>query len=95
MIQSFGLEFDTEEEMLETAKKLWNVHKVTGEMEMVALPNGKWRLNIHSEKQLRDSTLEKLNGRLVTVKMDTVDPGVDEEEEEEMENELEDDSDDN
>ena len=94
MIQSFGLEFDTEEEMLETAKKLWNVHKVTGEMEMVALPNGKWRLNIQSEKQLRDSTLEKLNGRLVTVKMDTVDPGVDEEEEE-MENELEDDSDDN
>lgn len=67
MIQSFGFEFESEEEMLSVADKLWKKHGVTGEMEMYPVKEGKWRLNVHSEKQVRDSTLEKLPGKPVTV----------------------------
>lgn len=65
MIQSFALEFDNEQEMLKIADKLWNHHNVTGEIEMLPLSDGRWRINVHSEKQLRDSTLEKLEGKRV------------------------------
>ena len=68
MIQSFALEFNTEEEMLQTGDKLWNRHNVTGELEMLPLANGKWKLIVHSEKQLREATLEKLAGKRVQIK---------------------------
>lgn len=55
----FVFEFDGEKDMRETAKKLWENHGVTGEMAMHPLPGGKWRLAVNSEKDLRDSTLEK------------------------------------
>lgn len=55
----FVFEFEGEKDMRETAKKLWDHHGVTGEMAMNPLQNGKWRLSVNSEKDLRDSTLEK------------------------------------
>lgn len=65
MIQSFGLEFDSEDEMLAAVNRLWNQNKMTGEIEMLPLGNGAWRLNVHSEKQLRESLLESLPGKRV------------------------------
>lgn len=65
MILSFALEFEERDAMEETAEKLWNKHGVTGEMEKTPLDEGRWRLTIHSEKQLRDNTIESLKGTRV------------------------------
>ncbi len=68
MIQSIALEFDARDDMEKTASLLWNKYDVTGELEMMPLEDGRFRLTIHSEKQLRDSTLEKLPGKRVQAK---------------------------
>ena len=62
-MQQVILDFDTEQDLREAAKKLWDGYKVTGEMAIRPLGNGRWRLELSSEKELRDSTLEKLNGK--------------------------------
>ncbi len=64
-MQQVILDFDTEHDLREAAKKLWDGYKVTGEMAIRPLGNGRWRLELSSEKELRDSTLEKLNGQRV------------------------------
>jgi len=74
VILSFALEFDSKKEMNKAAKKLWKKHDITGEMEIVRLDEGRWRLNVHSEKNLRDSTISKLAGKRVEVDA-TVSPG--------------------
>lgn len=68
MIVSFALEFQDEKEMRAVAQRLWNRHKITGEMEMMPIGDGRWRLSVHSEKQLRQSTIDKLPGKPVAVK---------------------------
>lgn len=45
--------------MRETVKKLWDHHNVSGEMSIRPLAGGKWRVEIHAEKDLRESTLQK------------------------------------
>lgn len=52
-------EFDSENEMEEVAKKLWDHYNVTGEMGMRRNSSGRWRLEVVSEKDLRESSLEK------------------------------------
>ncbi|NLN17448.1 MAG: hypothetical protein GX182_09075 [Firmicutes bacterium] len=69
MILSFVLDFNSREEMDQVANKLWKQHKITGEMEMIPLPGGKWRLSVHSEKQLRQSTIDALPGKRITSKL--------------------------
>ncbi|MGI6037948.1 MAG: hypothetical protein ACOYD6_06935 [Limnochordia bacterium] len=64
MLVSFALDFNSREEMKKVADKLWKQLKITGETEMVPLDNGKWRLIVHSEKQLRQTTIESLEGEL-------------------------------
>lgn len=65
---SLALEFETEEQMQETADRLWNKHGITGEFEMYQTSSGRYRLHIYSEKQIRDSLLEKLPGKHVQIK---------------------------
>jgi hypothetical protein len=58
-MQSMSFEFDNEKDMRDTVKKLWDVHNVSGELSVRPLGNGRWRVEVLSEKELRDSTLEK------------------------------------
>ncbi len=67
-VYTIAYEFETEEEMRLVADQLWNKHGITGEFEMYQSPNGKFRLQIYSEKQIRDGVLEKIPGKAVQVK---------------------------
>lgn len=58
-MQFLSFEFDNEKDKTETVKKLWETLGVSGEMAIRPLANGRWRVDITSEKELRDSTLEK------------------------------------
>lgn len=57
--------FDTEETLRQGARRLVTKLGVTGEIEMRPLAGGKWLLAVSSEKDLRDTTLEKLQGQQV------------------------------
>lgn len=65
---SLAFEFETEEEMKKAAEQLWTKHSVTGELEMYVTNSGRYRLNIHSEKTIRDSVLEKFSGKRLQAK---------------------------
>lgn len=65
---SIALEFETEEQMQNVAQQLWNKHGVTGEFEMFQTKEGPFRLHIFSEKQIRDSIIEKLPAKRVQIK---------------------------
>lgn len=58
-MQHLVFEFPTENEMRETVSKLWETHKVTGEMAIRPHGDGKWRLEFYTEKEIRDAILEK------------------------------------
>ncbi|MBP2017749.1 hypothetical protein J2Z79_001134 [Symbiobacterium terraclitae] len=58
-MQYLVFEFPTEKEMRDTVKKLWDGYNVSGEMMIRPLSGGKWRVEVHTEKELRESTLEK------------------------------------
>lgn len=58
-MQHLTFEFDSRDAMEEAAKRLWEHHGVSGEMGARPLPGGRWRLEIHAEKDVRQSTLEK------------------------------------
>ncbi len=64
-MQSFALVFDTEEALRQGARRLVSRFGVTGEIEMRPLSGGQWLLEVSSEKDLRDTTLEKLQGKKV------------------------------
>ena len=68
MFQSIALEFENREEMEKAASLLWNKYDVSGELELMPLDTGRFRLTIHSEKQLRDTVLERLPGKRVQAK---------------------------
>ncbi|NLJ74859.1 MAG: hypothetical protein GX331_07705 [Firmicutes bacterium] len=69
MVFSVGFEFETEETMLTVAEKLWTKYGVTGELEMYPTSNQKYRLNIHSEKQIKESILDKVPGKRMQAKI--------------------------
>ena len=58
-MQYLAFEFDSEKDMRETVKKLWDVHNVSGELSIRPVANNRWRVDVISEKELRESTLEK------------------------------------
>lgn len=59
------LEFDSLADLESTIKTLRDKYEVTGELHFKPLEGGGWRLKVHSEKPLRDSTIERLPGRWV------------------------------
>lgn len=63
----FALDFEKEAEVRAAAEALWKKHRVTGELSVRRLDNGKWRLEVNSEKQLRESTIDKFNGKRVEI----------------------------
>lgn len=58
-MQFLTFEFESEKDLRETVKKLWEQYGVSGELAIRPLSGDRWRLEITSEKDLRDSTLEK------------------------------------
>lgn len=56
---NLAFEFATEKECQETVKKLWDTLGVSGELVVRPLPNGRWRVDLNAEKDIRESTLEK------------------------------------
>lgn len=69
-MQYLTFEFESEKELRETMKKLWEHYGVTGEVNMRPVTGGRWRLDVISEKELRDSTLEKFSQLRVEVAQD-------------------------
>lgn len=64
-MQSVILEFDDERTLEEAITHVWEKLGVTGELVRQQLPEGRFRLEIVSEKTLRRDTLDKIGGRLV------------------------------
>ncbi len=58
-MQHLIFEFENEKECRDLAKKLTDHYGVTGEIHFQPLTAGRWRLTVHSEKDLRGPTLEK------------------------------------
>lgn len=58
-MQKYTFDFASKDEMTEVAKRLWDQLKVSGEMSANALPGGHWRLELNSEKEIREAALEK------------------------------------
>lgn len=58
-MQYLVFEFDNQKECREVARKLMDQYGVTGEIHFQPLPGGRWRLQVNSEKELRESTLDK------------------------------------
>jgi hypothetical protein len=58
-MQYLTFEFDSKEKLQEVVKRLWEHYGVTGEIQAIPLDAGRWRLEVASEKELRESTLEK------------------------------------
>lgn len=65
---SVAFEFESEQEMQQVADQLWKKHAITGELEMYPTSSGRFRLHVYSEKQIKDSVLEKLPGKKVQAK---------------------------
>lgn len=61
-MQSFAFEFENEADLREVAKKLVEDLDVTGEINIKPQGDGRWRMEVSSERELRESTLEKLKG---------------------------------
>lgn len=59
-MQYLTFEFDNEQDLEQVIRRLWDQMGVTGELASRPLAGGRWRLEVQSEKDLRESTLEKL-----------------------------------
>lgn len=64
-MQHLIFEFATDREMKETVKILWEQHNVSGEMSIRPITGGRWRVEINSEKDIRESSLEKFTAYMV------------------------------
>lgn len=64
-MHSLTLEFDNEPDLRETKRCLLAMHGLTGEIGCRRLGDGRWRLEVIAEHQLRDGLLETLKGRVV------------------------------
>jgi len=62
---TFALEFDSEKELRQTAARLWTKLGVRGELGIRRVDERCWRLEVNSEKDLRQSTIDSLKGRPV------------------------------
>lgn len=62
-MQSVSFEFNSRDEAKVAADMLLRKYGVTGELDIRPLENGKWLFKLVSEKELRESTLEKIGGR--------------------------------
>jgi len=60
-VQYLTFEFDSEKELRDVMKKLRDHYGVTGELHVRKVGESRWRLQVHSEKELRESTLEKFS----------------------------------
>lgn len=60
-----ALEFEDREKLETAVRKLRDQLGVTGELAIKPLENGRWRLTVTSEKNLRETSLERLGGQLV------------------------------
>lgn len=58
-MQYLVFEFDNENDAREIADKLWHQHGASGELSLRPINGGRWRLEVTSENELRESTLEK------------------------------------
>lgn len=65
MIFSFALEFPDEPSMRSAVNKLWDKLEITGEIDVSRYEDGRWRVDVHSEKTVRDNTIEALGGTRV------------------------------
>jgi hypothetical protein len=54
-----AFEFESEKELRDTVKKLWESLGVSGELAVRPLAGDRWRLELTAEKELRETTLEK------------------------------------
>ena len=63
---SFSLEFDSELDVRETTRRLLAVHGITGEIGCHRLQSGRWRLDVISERELKEGLLDALKGRRVS-----------------------------
>lgn len=61
-MQSYTFEFENEHDLRETAGKLLDDLDVTGEVNIRPLGDGRWRMEVNSERELREATLSKLKG---------------------------------
>lgn len=68
MIHSFALEIDTRKELDQAIKHLWEKLGITGEIEAAPLEDGRWLLTVHSERAVRDATIDALPGKRVKAK---------------------------
>jgi hypothetical protein len=64
-VQTVVWEFETRRELDEAVRHLWDRLDISGELSVQRLPEGRWRLELVSERNLRSATLEKVGGRLV------------------------------
>lgn len=67
-LHSIAFEFDTEQDMRQTAEELWKKHEITGELEMFPTDSGKFRLHVYSEKKIKESVLEKITAKRIHAK---------------------------
>jgi len=68
VIFAFALEFDSRAEAEKVVRQLQKRHEVSGELELLPLGDGRWKLTVFSEKPLRESTLESLPGKRVSAR---------------------------
>ncbi|HEY8348050.1 MAG TPA: hypothetical protein VIL07_12415 [Symbiobacteriaceae bacterium] len=59
-METLTFEFESEKELRDVVKKLWDNIGVTGELAIRPLGGGRWRMELTPERELRSSTLEKL-----------------------------------
>jgi hypothetical protein len=84
MGNSFAFEYELEDELRKVVDKLWVKHQVTGELNIIKLPDGKWHLEVHSEHDIRDSIINSFPGKRVktrsisTSRIKSTDPDSDE-----------------
>lgn len=56
-MQHLVFEFQTEEQMRSIVHHLWEKIGVSGELDVRPIKDGKWRCQIYSEKELKESVL--------------------------------------
>jgi hypothetical protein len=64
-MHSVVVEFDDERALEDAIAHIWDRLGVTGELIRQRLPEGRYRLEVVSEKALQKSSLEKIGGRLI------------------------------
>lgn len=64
-MQTITLEFENEKDVREEAERLWRKVGITGEMGIRPVGNGHWRLELNSERELKQSVVERLKGKVI------------------------------